>query len=273
MSDVRIVSLVPSLTHMVCDFGLKSSVVGCTTFCVDPSDLRRSAVTIGGTKNPDLERIASLRPTHILVNEEENKPEHILACETIAPTLRTYPKTPNEVPGLLRQVGEWLGREKEGESWAGRVESRLNRLKVLPQPDNSPIKKYLYLIWKEPYMAVSEDTYIAGMLKLIGISNVSPKKPRYPSLSVPEMIEMRPNVIFLSSEPYPFRNRDIKALEVQWKEHERAAANVCGRLPHIQKIDGQVLSWYGTMTVSGLDYLDTLRLELVSLRDKVNPLS
>lgn len=271
MSDVRIVSLVPSLTHMVCDFGLKSSVVGCTTFCVDPPDLRRSAVTIGGTKNPDLERIVSLRPTHILVNEEENKPEHILACETISPTLRTYPKTPDDVPALLRQVGEWLGRVNEGESWAGRVESRLNRLKEVALRDLCQIRKYLYLIWKEPYMVVSDDTYIAGMLKLIGVSNVAPLNPRYPSLSVAEMIKLSPDVIFLSSEPYPFRNRDIKDLEIQWMELERPAEGVYGRLPHFRKIDGKLLSWYGTMTASGLDYLDRLRQELISLRDKLNP--
>jgi ABC-type Fe3+-hydroxamate transport system substrate-binding protein len=224
-------------------------------------------VTIGGTKNPDLERIASLRPTHILVNEEENKLEHILACETISPTFRTYPKTPDEVPALLRQVGEWLGRGAEGESWAGQVESRLNRLKELEQRDLSQIRKYLYLIWKEPYMVASDDTYIAGMLKLIGLSNIAPLNTRYPSLSVREMRELSPDVIFLSSEPYPFRNRDIKVLEIQWMDRESIAEDLHGRLPHFRKIDGQVLSWYGTMTVSGLDYLDRLRRELVSLRD------
>ena len=128
MSSLRIVSLVPSLTHMVCDFGLKPSVVGCTTFCVDPPDLRRTAVDIGGTKNPDLDKIASLRPTHILVNEEENKPEHIVACEALAPTLRTFPKTPSDVPGLLRTVGAWLGKADAGERWAIEVEEGLRRV-------------------------------------------------------------------------------------------------------------------------------------------------
>jgi iron complex transport system substrate-binding protein len=270
MSDVRIVSLVPSLTHMVCDFGLKSSVIGCTTFCVDPADLRRSAVTIGGTKNPDLEKIASLCPTHILVNEEENRPEHILACEAIAPTLRTYPKTPDDVPQLLRQVGEWLGKVAEGESWAGRVESRLYRLTELSQRDPLHFGRYLYLIWKEPYMAVSEDTYIAGMLRLIGLHNVAPLNPRYPSLSVPEMRKLSPLVIFLSSEPYPFRNRDIKALDSQWTDGDVSNEGIRGSPPHFRKIDGQVLSWYGTMTASGLEYLARLRQELVDLGVQVS---
>jgi len=262
MSSLRIVSLVPSLTHMVCDFGLKSSVVGCTTFCVDPPNLRRTAVDIGGTKNPDLEKIASLRPTHILVNEEENKPEHILACETLAPTLRTFPKTPSDVPALLRRVGAWLGKEDEGETWAIRVEDGLRWVADLTRGAPVPRHKYLYLIWKEPYMVVSDDTYIAAMLRLIGLENVERDSVRYPTLSIREMQARSPELVLLSSEPYPFRLRDISTLKTQWGDVHLASGPLTESLPAFLKVDGKLLSWYGTMTAEGLDYLARLHRDL-----------
>lgn len=262
MSPLRIVSLVPSLTHMVCDFGLKSSVIGCTTFCIDPPDLRRTAVNIGGTKNPDLDKIASLKPTHILVNEEENKPEHILACEALAPTLRTFPKSPQDVPDLLRQVGTWLARGDEGESWACRVERGLMRLRERRQEAPLEKNKYLYMIWKEPYMAVSDDTYIAAMLRLIGLDNVAHHIVRYPTLTVPDMRERSPDIVFLSSEPYPFRERDILALKAQWSDASVPTGETRDNLPIFRKIDGKLLSWYGTMTAQGLEYLANLFSDL-----------
>lgn len=255
---MRIVSLVPSLTHMLCDFGLQSKIVGCTDFCVDPPALGRTAQRVGGTKDPDLQAIAALRPTHILVNEEENKPEHIRVCQDLAATCRTFPKSPLDVGQLLRDTSRWLGIPDVGVEWALRVEAEQERLlaSTVRMGSGWQGRRFLYLIWREPYMAVSQDTYIDAMLALLGMVNAAPACARYPVLSVSDIQGLHPDVVFFSSEPYPFRQRDMERFASEW--HLEARGEAAMQRPSLRKIDGKLLSWYGTMTALGLRHLRAL---------------
>lgn len=234
---MRLVSLVPSLTDMACTFGLRPALVGCTKFCIRPAGLRKTAALIGGTKDPDLDAIRALRPTHILVNEEENKPEHIEACKRAAPTFVSFPKGPHDGPGMLREVGAWLGVPQEGQTWAKAVEERLAAVKAGPK------RRFLYFIWREPYMVAARDTYIDGMLALAGYENAAPAgDTRYPQMTIEQIRAARADVLLLSTEPYPFRVRDVVRLREEWPE-----------APEILKADGQLFSWYGTLQVEALD--------------------
>lgn len=235
---MRLVSLVPSLTDMVCAFGLRPALVGCTKFCIRPSGLRKTATLIGGTKDPDLGKVRALAPTHILVNEEENKPEHIAACKEIAPTFVSFPKGPEDGPALLRAAGTWLGCAGEGETWARDVEARLEALSAPTER-----KRALYFIWREPYMIAARDTYIDGMLSLLGFDNAAPlDRGRYPEMTLEQIKAARADVLLLSTEPYPFRVRDAERLRSEWPE-----------VPAMWKADGQLFSWYGTLQVEALD--------------------
>ncbi len=242
----RIVSLVPSLSHMVADFGLRNDLVGCTSFCVEPRGLTRQSKIVGGTKDPDLLVVKALKPSHILVNEEENKPEHIAECLKIAPTLRTFPKGPTDVPKMLREAGKFLGVAAQASGFASDVE---RELEVLQERVEKGLKhgrhharRYLYYIWREPYMVAAEDTYISAMLNQIGFTNAAPKgADRYPSVDVEAAKALTPDLLLLSSEPFPFRLRDADDLKAAWPG-----------APEILKADGQLFSWYGTMTVTGL---------------------
>jgi ABC-type hemin transport system substrate-binding protein len=244
---MRLVSLVPSLTHMAVDLGLEASLVGVTRFCVEPPRLARTATIVGGTKDPDLARIDALAPTHVLVNDEENKPEHVAALAAKYPVFRCLPKHPRDVPALLRDAGAFLGvasvaaaRAREAEAALAEVDaaSRARRAEGEAPP------RVLYFIWREPYMVVSDDTYIGGMLALAGLANVAPATPRYPTLTVEEAAAAAPDLLLLSSEPYPFRERDAARLRATWPAGAKA--------PRLAKIDGQLASWYGTMAAPAL---------------------
>jgi len=238
---MRIVSLVPSLTHAVCDLGLREALVGVTKFCVEPKGLHRTAAIVGGTKDPDLAKIEDLKPTHIIVNEEENKPEHIAACRAIAPTLSTFPKSPYDVPDLLRNLGSFLGAVPMGEKWAGSIEERIATISRV-RPANQ--QRVLYFIWREPYMVAGRQTYIQAMLEFLGFQNAAETQAdRYPTLNLDQMRALTPQMLLLSSEPYPFRARDAKRLAEEW------GADV----PPTRWIDGQLMSWYGTMTLTALE--------------------
>jgi ABC-type Fe3+-hydroxamate transport system substrate-binding protein len=231
---------------MVADFGLRDALVGVTQFCVKPPGLAKRAKTVGGTKDPDLELIKSLKPTHILVNEEENKPEHIAECVKLAPTFKSFPKSPGAVPQMLRDAGKFLDAAGPASAFASDVQRELEVLaerveKGLKQGRHRA-RRYLYYIWREPYMVAAEDTYISAMLDLIAYANAAPAgEDRYPTLDVAAAKNLAPDLLLLSTEPYPFRQRDEARLKEEWPA-----------APEILKADGQLLSWYGTLTVAAV---------------------
>ena len=196
---------------------------------------------IGGTKDPDLGAIAALRPTHVIVNEEENKPEHIAHLSARFSVLNTFPKDPGDVPMLLRSLAAFLGVEAVGASSALAADAALAECREGPRLIAID-RRCLYLIWRNPYMVAASNTYIDGMLKLAGLANAAAGRgERYPSLSVDEMRALAPDLLLLSSEPYPFRMRDAERLKGEWPD-----------APPMLKADGQLFSWYGTMAAGAL---------------------
>jgi ABC-type hemin transport system substrate-binding protein len=232
----RIISLVPSISETLCDLGLRDQLVGCTSFCVEPRDLHRTSTRVGGTKDFDPALIRSLSPTHILCNQEENPREPILELAREIPTLVTFPKGPEDVPGMLRDIGRFLECETEKEAAA--IES------LLSAPKRHPSRRFLYLIWQNPYMIAGPDCYISRTLESIGWVNAYEGTERYPALDIEAMAACKADIILLSSEPYPFRIRDAKRLKAQWP-----------LAPRLARIDGQMLSWFGTRTREALEML------------------
>lgn len=239
---LRIVSLVPSLTQTLCEWGLQENIVGCTGWCVDPPSLGRTATSCGGTKNPNLEQIAALQPTHVLVNTEENKPEHIQELKSRWPTLETYPKAPSDVPNMLRNMGTFLNCEEQAQEQALRIEGALAELA------QQPLKKQraLTLIWRDPWMACGPDTYMSRLLETVGIQNCLLPNPttRYPVIEIDALPRLDVDLVLMTSEPWPFRKRDAAALRALWP--------TC---PELLWIDGQLLTWFGSKTASALEAL------------------
>ncbi|MGE0173813.1 MAG: helical backbone metal receptor [Oligoflexales bacterium] len=251
----RIVSLVPSLSETIVELGPREALVGITKFCVEPPNLHRTAMIVGGTKDPDVAKIALLKPTHIITNAEENKPEHIESCKTIAPTLVTFPKSPGDVPAMLRDMGKFLGQEEPYTRLAMELRDSQRAFGIGSDGDLSRhpersegSRTYLYFIWTNPYMVVGPDTYISELLSLAGYRNLC-QTLRYPEMTMEEIQRLRPDVIFFSTEPFPFRKRDAEAFRKAWPGS-----------PPIMKIDGRLASWYGITTKTALDEIRKLLL-------------
>ncbi len=243
---MRIVSIVPSLTETICDLGLKDQLVGCTNFCVSPKNLHKSAQLIGGTKDPDIEAIRLLRPDKIIVNTEENKSEHIEELKQFCEVLETYPIEVRDVVEMLKELGDFLHVEQLAASFAEKIDQNIEQLNSAVAQQHAvqawQASSYLYYIWRDPWMVAGRDTYIGKLLDLVGLVNLSPADARYPTVDWPEVKDLSPQIIFLSSEPWPFRKRDVEDLKREFG----------GDLPEILKIDGRDMSWYGTRTLSAL---------------------
>jgi ABC-type Fe3+-hydroxamate transport system substrate-binding protein len=243
----RIVSLVPSITELVCGLGLASQLVGRTGFCVHPKDAVGSIPKVGGTKTVNLEKIRRLRPTHVILNIDENEKATAEALAKFVPNLIvTHPLAPLDNLALYRLIGGIFGRRDESEALCIRFRSALGALAA-----EKPVqRKTLYLIWKDPWMTVSRDTYISRTLALAGLQTLPDfAVSRYPVFSLDDQWLREAEVILLSSEPYMFREKHVG---------EIARLPAFGATP-VRLIDGEMTSWYGSRAIEGLAYLREFR--------------
>jgi ABC-type Fe3+-hydroxamate transport system substrate-binding protein len=241
---MRIVSLCPSLTELVFDLGLGDSLVGVTKFCVHPADRVRGIEKVGGTKTPKVERIAELAPELVLLNEEENRAEDAEALEAAGLACHiSFPKTAIETAEMVRSIGEAVGRPDKAEDIARSIEDAA-RL-VREESEGKSAVRYAYLIWREPLMSVSGDTFISDLLRLAGGENAFVDRPkRYPVVEARDLAAAGLDAVLLSTEPYPFQEKHVAEVS----RHTGLAPEIF----HI--VDGEMLSWHGSRTPAGIEY-------------------
>jgi len=224
----RIISLVPSQTEFLFDLGLEDEVIGITKFCVHPKSWFENKTRIGGTKSPDIEKILSLEPDLIIANKEENMEEHIIKLEAKVPVWTSDVKNMEDAYSMMQLIGELTGKTEKAKKLVDVISTNFELL------DKIENKTAAYLIWKNPYMTVGGDTFISDVLSQVGFTNVFGKQSRYPQTIMEEIKRKNPEYLFLSSEPFPFKQEHIDEL----KKH----------MPNmkIMLIDGEMFSWYGS---------------------------
>jgi ABC-type Fe3+-hydroxamate transport system substrate-binding protein len=238
--EARIVCLVPSITELICDLGLGEQLVGRTGFCIHPWETVRHVPKVGGTKDVKLERVRELAPTHVIVNIDENRRETAAELAAFVPhVVVTHPQTPADNLELYGLLGAIFSREQEAERLSAEFESALAELRAAAHEP----AEVLYLIWRDPWMAVAPDTYIAQTLALIGWrSHPLQSSERYPEVDLAAYAG-RIDRVLLSSEPFHFKQHHVAEV----------AALVPGA--EVTLIDGEMTSWYGSRAIKGLRYL------------------
>jgi ABC-type Fe3+-hydroxamate transport system substrate-binding protein len=245
----RIVSLVPSQTELLFDLGLEEQIVGLTKFCVHPYHLKSTKAIVGGTKTIKIDKIKALNPDIILCNKEENTKEIVEACNAICTVHVSDIFTIKDCIALITQYGVLFNKRTEANKIANKITFNLNDF--LAYINNKPSYKVAYFIWRNPWMVAGNTTFINYLLTLNKFENIYGNLERYPEVDINKIqLEGDPELILLSSEPYPFK--DEHAFEV-------------GRVSHHAKtifVDGEYFSWYGSRLVKAFDYFKTLRNRL-----------
>ncbi|MBA4241300.1 MAG: cobalamin-binding protein [Sphingobacteriaceae bacterium] len=239
----RIISIVPSQSELLWDLGLRDELVGITKFCIHPKEMFNSIERVGGTKTLNIEKIRALKPDLIIGNKEENEQSQILELQKEFPVWMSDIYNLEDALKMIELVGELVNQSNNANQLKNNIQhSFLNILQVS--------KTALYLIWNKPYMAAGKATFIGDMLQKIGIENMLENTSRYPELSLEEIKSLNPAIIFLSSEPYPFKDSHVKELE--------------DKLPNtkVLLVDGELFSWYGSRLLKSVDYLNDLIKQL-----------
>jgi hypothetical protein len=253
-TEPRIVCLVPSITELLCDLGLGGQLVGRTGFCIHPWETVRHIPKVGGTKDVLMDRVRELAPTHVVVNVDENRKEDAEALAEFVPrVVVTHPQSPRDNLDLYRQMGREFGRERKAEDLCERFERAYERAAASAGPE----RRVLYLIWRDPWMSVSRETYISQTLALFKWHTVpaaeqphvlgSPEGDKGHGVRYPEVdlaaFAGKVDRVLLSSEPFHFKDHHVAEV----------AALVPGA--EVSLIDGEMTSWYGSRAIAGLDYL------------------
>lgn len=250
---MKIISLVPSQTELLFDLGLRDEVVGITKFCVHPDGWFRSKARIGGTKNVHIEKIKQLSPDLILANKEENVKEQVEELAAYFNVHTTDVKTLNDALKMIVEVGELVNKKQEARLIASKIEINFQtfalELNSKPETGNSSV---LYLIWNNPFMSAGSDTFIHDMLTRCNYQNVCGNLQRYPEISSERITELKPAIIFLSSEPFPFKQKHIDELKAILPASK------------IMLVDGEFFSWYGSRLVNAPAYFEQLHNQLQS---------
>ncbi|WP_010250034.1 ABC transporter substrate-binding protein [Myroides injenensis] len=238
----RIISLVPSQTETLCDLGLEDEIIGITKFCVHPYHLQVIKVKVGGTKKVHIEKIKALQPDIIIANKEENTLEIVESLKGICPVWVTDVITFDDNIKMIEDFGVLFNKRTEAKKWIDKL--KFAQKEFMHYVSNKPDYKAAYFIWRDPYMVAGRDTFINEVMSLNKFNNVyANREERYPEIELKKIrMEGDPELVFLSSEPYPFK-----------EEH----AFEIGRFTHHGKtifVDGEMFSWYGTHLHKAFDY-------------------
>lgn len=235
----RIVSLVPSQTELLYYLGVPP--IAQTVFCIHPSPEFKTAQKIGGTKKLHLDEIKDLKPDLIIGNKEENVREQIEELAQHFPVWMSDVNSLEDALKMIEDLGEVIGKSSQAAKLSHDIFVCFSRLLT-----GTKRKNFIYLIWRDPYFGVASNTFIHDILQRTGLTNALSEYDRYPELSTERIVQINPDIIFLSSEPYPFKEQHQKELQEL--------------LPNsrIEFVDGELCSWYGNRLLKTPNYLAKL---------------
>ncbi|WP_047788448.1 ABC transporter substrate-binding protein [Tenacibaculum mesophilum] len=240
----RIISLVPSQTELLVDLGLEDNILGITKFCVHPTYLTKTKTIVGGTKNIKIDKIKELQPDIILCNREENTKEIVEACQQVAFTHVSDIFTLTDSIELISLYGSFFEKQIEAKKITNKLESKIIDFKKFIK--NKKSRKVAYFIWRNPWMVAASNTFINHLLELNKFENVYANEKRYPEVDIKNINKKKPELILLSSEPFPFKEKHI--LEII--EHTNNLTPIL--------VDGEYFSWYGSRLLKAFDYFKEL---------------
>jgi len=237
----RVVSLVPSITELLYDLGLENEIIGKTRFCIHPEIENDKTAIIGGTKNFDIQKIIDLKPEIVIANKEENTKDGIEELSKYCPVYVTDVTDIDSALNMIENMGKICDKYSKANQIVEKIEAGIEEL------SNEKIGSAIYLIWKQPFMTVSKNTFINSMMELAGFDNIfKDKEGNYPEITEEEIKESNANYILLSTEPYKFTEKHLPKFSTLFPNSKTII------------VDGEMFSWYGSKMLKSINYFKEL---------------
>jgi len=243
----RIISLVPSQTELLAYLGADEEVVGITKFCIHPEGWFKTKERIGGTKNLDMAKIERLKPDLIIGNKEENKEDQIKELMQRYPVWMSDIHQLTDALDMIKNVGKFVDKYEKANELAESISSNFKQFSA----HNTPSHKVAYFIWRDPYMSVGKNSFINHIMELCNFENVFiNKEEEYPIIKSEDIEQAAPELILLSSEPFPFKEK-----------HKAEFKAICPKAK-VMLVDGEYFSWYGSRLLNTPAYLNGVLKEM-----------
>ena len=240
----RIICLVPSITELLFYLDLEVEVIGITKFCVHPEEWFRKKTRIGGTKNINFKIIDQLSPDLIIANKEENVKEDIEKLAEKYDVFVTEVNTLSDALNMINEIGKLTGKTIKASSLSKEIADKFEKLK---KNISSKRKiKTAYFIWKDPFMVAASNTFINDTMQYCGFTNIFSNQKRYPEITLEEIEDNNCELIVLSSEPYPFKEKHKEELQKKFPGIK------------IMLADGEMFSWYGSRLLKSVHYFNNI---------------
>lgn len=240
----KIISLVPSLTELMVDLGLEKQLVGRTRFCIHPEDKVKNIEIIGGTKNPNIDKIIDMDPDLVIANKEENRKEDVQQLGSHTEVMVTDIASVEDALVEIKRIGNKTDRTQTALSLISKISTTISE-----RPKTPPLRT-AYFIWKDPWMSVGRDTYIHDVMNKYGLMNVFEEQDRYPTIDLKNLSSYAPELILLSSEPYPFKNKHIQEIKKHCPDSK------------VELVNGEWFSWYGSRMLPSFKALNEWVIDL-----------
>ncbi|MEO6220662.1 MAG: helical backbone metal receptor [Ginsengibacter sp.] len=246
----RIISLVPSITELLSDLNLDEKVIGITKFCVHPADWFKNKPRVGGTKNVNIKMIHALAPDLIIANKEENVKEQVEELSNNYNVFVTDVKDIKDAFSMIASIGKLTNRKAMSSTIIEDIKARFQILKNNCKPKRK--LKSAYFIWRNPYMVAGGNTFINDMMQYCGLQNIFSSIYRYPEITLNDIRLLECEIVLLSSEPYPFK--------------EKHSQEIKSELPGVKIVltDGEMFSWYGSRLLKAADYFEFFNSKLIA---------
>ena len=246
---MRIISLVPSFTELLFDLDLDSHVVGITRFCIRPKNKIKKITKIGGTKSLKIDRITNLQPDLIIANKEENSQKDIIELSKLFNVWVTNIFTLKDALSMISDLGLKTNTVLRSHDLISEISEKFESLRM--QISLETKKRVAYVIWQNPIMLAGQNTFINNMLHELNWENViSSMGSRYREISEIKLQNLNPEIILLSSEPFPFKASHKKQFEKTFPNSQ------------IILVDGEIFSWYGSRLKYAPEYFKQLLNEV-----------
>jgi iron complex transport system substrate-binding protein len=193
----RIVSLLPSLTEMVCALGQCDRLVGVDRYSNYPDRVRQMPV-VGGGLDPNIEAIVALKPDLVLMATSAQAGARLQALGLKVMALE--PKTHADVKRVLETLGLVLGVSDAWRVWQGIEAAMQAAEKSLPERLKS--MRVYFEVNRAPY-AAGEASFIGETLSWLGVKNIVPASMGpFPLINPEFVVRANPDVIMVGDVNY-----------------------------------------------------------------------
>ncbi len=230
----RVIATAPSNAEIICALGAEDCLVAVSPFSTFPPSLA-ALPKIGGIRDPDLERIVSLRPDLMVLRGHSSQLESLASQHSLA-IYRDRTDSLDSLFVTIRDLGEILGRTESASDIIDSIRRGLDEVESASAGGER--LRVLFTIRSPDRLAaittIGRHSYIHDLIEIAGGRNLfGDMEMGYLETSLEEVIARKPDVVVEAMPGYDLNGAERSRLTQQWSEMCMIPAVERGRIHYL----------------------------------------